>query len=91
LITKNFFYKLLLKDNKNFGSKTTIYLSLGSIKDFQATEEAFRLQKRTSSTSKHEKKKKIYFCGSFRPPGSGSTTLIKNLDGGGGGEQGDGI
>ncbi len=37
-----------------FGSKTTIYLSLAFIKDFQVTKEAFSSQKRTSSTSKHE-------------------------------------
>ncbi len=34
---------------KFFGPKTTIYLSLGSIKDLQDTEEAFSSQKRTSS------------------------------------------
>ncbi len=38
--------------------KTTIYLSLGRIKDVQVTEEAFGSQKRTSSTSKHEISKK---------------------------------
>ncbi len=37
-----------------FASKTTIYLSLGSIKDVQVTKEAFSSQKRTSSTWKHE-------------------------------------
>ncbi len=59
-----------------------------SIKDVQATEEAFSLQKRTSSTSKPEMSKKIfYFCGSFLlswiripDPGSGygSTDLIES-------------
>jgi hypothetical protein len=34
--------------------KTTIFLSLGLHKGLQATEEVFSLQKRTSSTSKHE-------------------------------------
>ncbi len=42
------------KEKKNFGSKIAIYLSLGLHKDAQDTEEAFRPQKRTPSTSKHE-------------------------------------
>jgi hypothetical protein len=37
------------------------------IKDYQATEEAFSPQKRTSSTSKLEIFKFFYFCGSFLP------------------------
>jgi hypothetical protein len=46
--------KLQLK--KNFGSKTTIYLSLGIHKERPSivTEEAFSSQKRPSNTSKHE-------------------------------------
>jgi hypothetical protein len=49
--------KLHLK-KKFFGSKTTIYLSLG-IKNVQVTEEAFSSQKRPSNTSKHELLKKF--------------------------------
>ncbi len=50
------------------------------LKDVQATEEAFSLQKRTSSTSKNE----IYFffsifAGHFCPPESGCTTLFTNM------------
>jgi hypothetical protein len=37
-----------------FLSKTIIYPPLGFHKDFQATEEAFSPQKKTSSTSKPE-------------------------------------
>jgi hypothetical protein len=36
------------------GLKIAIYLALASIKDVQATAEAFSLEKRTSGTSKHE-------------------------------------
>jgi hypothetical protein len=44
-----------------------------SIKDAQATGEAFSLQKRTSSTSKHENSLLFsIFVGHFCPPGSGS-------------------
>jgi hypothetical protein len=38
-----------------------------SIKDVQATGEAFSPQKRTSSTSKHKISKIYHFCGSFLP------------------------
>jgi len=37
-----------------FLSRIAIYLSVASLKDVQATGEAFSPQKRTSSTSKHE-------------------------------------
>jgi hypothetical protein len=44
-----------------------------SIKDAQATGEAFSPQKRTSSTSKHENSVLFStFVGNFCPPGSGS-------------------
>jgi hypothetical protein len=43
-----------LKLKKKFGSKTTIYLSLGLHKNVHVTEEAFSSQKRPSKTSKHE-------------------------------------
>jgi hypothetical protein len=43
--------------------------------DAQATGEAFGPQKRTSSTSKHEKKNSRIF-GSFLTPGSGPATQI---------------
>ncbi len=46
--------------------KTTIYLSLGLLKDVHAIEEPFSPQKRTSSTSKTEIYYLFYFCGSFR-------------------------
>jgi hypothetical protein len=43
------------KSLKNiFGSKTTIYLSLGLLKGRPSYREAFSCLKRTSSTSKHE-------------------------------------
>jgi hypothetical protein len=41
-------------DSIFWGSKNTIYLSLGLHTGLQATEEPFSSQKRTSSTSKHE-------------------------------------
>jgi hypothetical protein len=46
--------KNLLLKKKVFGSKTTIYLSLGLFKNVQVTEEVLSSQKRASSTSKHE-------------------------------------
>jgi hypothetical protein len=46
--------KFTTKKIKFFGSKTTIYLSLGPQKIVQAREEAFSPQKRISRTSKHE-------------------------------------
>ncbi len=57
-----------LKKKKNFGSKTTIYLSLGLHKESPSTEEAFSSQKRPPNTSKHELFKKIStFVGQFLP------------------------
>ncbi len=50
-IRKNF---QLRKKIKVFESKIAIYLSLGLHKDAQDTEEVFKPQKRTPSTSKHE-------------------------------------
>jgi hypothetical protein len=48
--------------------------------DFQATEEAFSPQTRTSSTSKHEIYNFFIFLWFFCPPGSGygPTDLIEN-------------
>jgi hypothetical protein len=64
--------KLTPEDFLYFLSEVAIYLSLGSIKDVQATGEAFSPQKRTSRTSKHE-----MFVGLFCPPGSGSEFRIR--------------
>jgi hypothetical protein len=55
--------------------KLTIYPSLG-LHIVQVTEEAFSSQKRPYNTSKHELKKKLYFCGSFLP----SWIRIRNPD-----------
>jgi hypothetical protein len=66
------------KNYINLGSKTTIYLSLASIKNVQVTEEDFRSQKRPSNTSKHEPLIKFpTFVGHFCPPGSGSGFRIR--------------
>ncbi len=55
-----------------FWLKITITYSQAPLNDAQATEEAFKPQKRKSSTSKHEISS-LFFCGSFLPyPGSGS-------------------
>jgi len=43
--------KKFTSEKRFFGSKIAIYYSLGSIKDVQATEEAFSPPKRTSSSS----------------------------------------
>jgi hypothetical protein len=63
--------------------KKNIFLSKIAI--FQATEEAFSPQKRTSSTSKHEIAKKILFLWVIfalldPDPESGSTGLIESVD-----------
>ncbi len=55
-----------------FWSKIGIYLSHVSLKDVQATGEAFSHQKRTSSTSKMKYINFFYFIGHFCSPGSGS-------------------
>jgi hypothetical protein len=56
-----------------FGSKLQFTYPWASIKDTQATEEAFSPQKRTSSTSKHENSLLFsIFVGHFCPPGTGS-------------------
>jgi hypothetical protein len=73
--------------------KNCNFLSLGLPKDFQATEEAFSPQKRSSSTSRHENSLLFpIFVGNFAltdpDPATqinanprGSTTLIMNEDG----------
>jgi hypothetical protein len=52
--------------------KIAINYSWASIKDVQATVEAFTPKKRTSSTSKHEISELFLFLWVFCPPGSGS-------------------
>jgi hypothetical protein len=85
-MTKNW-KKFTAGKKKNFGLKTTIYLSLGLHKDVQATEEAFSSQKRTSSTSKHEISKNfpiLWVIFALLDPdrdseyGSGSIALIES-------------
>jgi hypothetical protein len=63
-------------EKKFFWIKTTFHLlqftyPRASIKDFQATEEAFSPQKRASSTSKHEISKKFSCVGHVCPSGYG--------------------
>ncbi len=54
---------------------------LASIKDSQATGEAFSPQKRTSSTSKDENSVLFsIFWGQFCPPGSGSAIFYADPD-----------
>jgi hypothetical protein len=50
-----------------FGSKLQFTYPYVSIKDVQATEEAFSPQKRTSSTFKNKIINFFYYCGSFLP------------------------
>jgi hypothetical protein len=75
--------KLQLKNNdyffiKNWNLPGYCTYPLASIKDVQATGEAFSPQKRTSSTSKHEISQLcFYYCGHFCTPGSRSETLTK--------------
>jgi hypothetical protein len=64
--------KRLQKKIYKFGSKTTIYLSLGLQKERPSYKEACSFQKRISTTSKYEISKFFYFCRYFWPPGSGS-------------------
>jgi len=61
-------------------SKIGIYLSHVSLKDVQATGEAFSHQKRTSSTLKNEIYY-LFFVGHFCSPGSrpGSGLLIPDM------------
>jgi hypothetical protein len=76
LMTKNW-EKLQLKKNFIFFyQKLQFTYPLASIKDVQATGEAFSPQKRTSSTSKHEISF-LYFSGNFYPPGCGSGSQIR--------------
>jgi hypothetical protein len=67
--------KITAEKNINFlgDQKLQFTYPLASIKDVQATGEAFSPQKRTSSTSKHENSVLFsIFVGHFCPPGSGS-------------------
>jgi hypothetical protein len=62
------------KINFFFDQKLKFTYPKASIKDAQATVEAFSPQKRTSSTSKHENSVLFsIFVGHFGPPGSGSS------------------
>ncbi len=80
LITKN------LKKNyswKNFliffGSKITIYLFLGLYKERPSYRRSLQISKEAIQHFKTlNLKKKFYFCGSFCPPGSGSTDPIES-------------
>ncbi len=67
------------KDKIFFDQKLQFTNPYASIKDVQATGEAFSPQKRTSSTSKHEISK-LFFVGHFCGPGCGSrsTELIES-------------
>jgi hypothetical protein len=49
------------------GSKTTIYLYLVSIKDFQATEEASALKREHPAAQNMKFLNFFHFCGSFLP------------------------
>jgi hypothetical protein len=64
-----------------FDKKLQYTYSYASIKDAQATEEAFRPQKRTSNNSKHEIFLLFsFFWGHFCPSGSGSGSAYLNAD-----------
>jgi hypothetical protein len=62
-----------------FDKKLQFSYPLASIKDVQATGDAFSPYKRTSSTSKHENSLlSSTFVGHFCPPGSGSGSSNSN-------------
>ncbi len=66
LMTKN--WKKIQLKKKNFGSKTTIYLSLGLHKERPRYRRSLQLSKETIQHFKTwTLKKKYYFCGSFLP------------------------
>ncbi len=69
LMTKNWRKKIQLKIFLFvFGSKTTIYLSLGLHTERPSYRRSLQLSKEVIQHFKHElKKKKFYFCGSFLP------------------------
>ncbi len=67
------------KKKKFFGSKTTIYLSLGLYKERPSYRRRLQLSKKSSNTSKHELLNKFStFVGHFCPLGSGSTDPIES-------------